>query len=73
MGDGKESQTSRGQLATIVASTSKQTKNNLSLQLRVSVILCIFGFPLFTRGYSNVIDELCMRAQLPLYSPRDYA
>ena len=29
-------------------------------------------FPLLLeRGYSNVIDELCMRAQLPLYSPRD--
>ena len=29
-------------------------------------------FPLLLeRGYSNVIDELCMRAQLPLYSPGD--
>ena len=26
-------------------------------------------FPLLLeRGYSNVIDELCMRAQVPLYS-----
>ena len=72
MGDGTGSQTSRGQLATIVDSKSKQTKNNLSLQLRVSVTVHI-RFSLFTRGYSNVIDELCMRAQLPLYSPRDYA
>ena len=72
MGDGKESQTSRGQLATIVASTSKQTKNNLSLQLRVSVTVHIRFF-LFTQRCSNVIDELCMRAQIPLYYPRDYA
>ena len=29
-------------------------------------------FPLLLeRGYSNVIDELCMRAQVPLYSSGD--
>lgn len=29
-------------------------------------------FPLYiSPGYSNVIDELCMRLQFPLYSPRD--
>ena len=29
-------------------------------------------FPLYiSQGYSNVIDELCMRVQFPLYSPRD--
>ena len=29
-------------------------------------------FPLLLeQGYSNVIDDLCMHAQLPLYSPRD--
>ena len=29
-------------------------------------------FPLLLeQGYSNVIDELCMCAQLPLYSPGD--
>ena len=55
----------------IVGIKSKQSYNTLSLQLQVSVtVLCIFG-SLISPGYSNVIDELCMRAQLPVYSPRD--
>ena len=29
-------------------------------------------FPLYiSQDYSNVIDELCMRVQFPLYAPRD--
>jgi hypothetical protein len=63
----------RVQLAKIFASTSKQTENTLSLQLQMSVILsCAYSVFLNTRGYINVIDELCMRAQLPLYCPRDW-
>ena len=30
-----------------------------------------YSVSLISTGYSNVIDDLCMRAQLPLYSPRD--
>ena len=30
-----------------------------------------YSVSLITRGYSNVIDELFMCAQVPLYSPRD--
>ena len=44
----------------------------MALQHQVSVTVHI-RFSLFTQGYSNVIDELCMRAQLPLYYRRDYA
>ena len=67
----KWTRNTRVQLAKIFASTSKQTENTLSLQLQVSVILsCAYSVFLNTRGYINVIDELCMRAQLPLYSPR---
>ena len=35
------------------------------------LLSCAYSVSLITRGYSNVIDELCMRAQLPLYSGRD--
>ena len=35
------------------------------------LLSCAYSVSLITRGYSNVIDELCMRAQVPLYSPRD--
>ena len=36
------------------------------------LLSCAYSVPLLLeRGYSNVIDELCMRAQLPLYSPGD--
>ena len=30
-----------------------------------------YSVSLITRGYSHVIDELCMRAQVPLYSSGD--
>ena len=35
------------------------------------LLACAYSVSPITRGYSNVIDKLCMRAQLPLYSPRD--
>ena len=35
------------------------------------LLSCAYSVSLISRGYSNVIDELCMRAQVPLYSPRD--
>ena len=35
------------------------------------LLSCAYSVSLITRGYSNVIDELCMRAQVPLYSPTD--
>ena len=35
------------------------------------LLSCAYSVSLITRGYSNVTDELCMRAQLSLYSPRD--
>ena len=30
-----------------------------------------YSVSLISLGYGNVIDDLCMHAQLPLYSPRD--
>ena len=30
-----------------------------------------YSVSLISPGYGNVIDDLCMHAQLPLYSPRD--
>ena len=35
------------------------------------LLSCAYSVSLISRGYSNVIDELCMCVQLPLYSPRD--
>jgi len=35
------------------------------------LLSCAYLVSLITRGYSNVIDELCMRAMLLLYSSRD--
>ena len=35
------------------------------------LLSCVYLVSLITRGYSNVIDELCMRAQFSVYSPRD--
>ena len=35
------------------------------------LLSCAYSVSLISWGYSNVIDELCMRAQLSLYSPRD--
>ena len=35
------------------------------------LLSCAYSVSLISPGYSNVIDDLCMRAQLPLYSPRD--
>ena len=40
-------------------------------EYRWVLLPCAYSVSLITRGYSNVIDELCMRAQLLLYSPRD--
>ena len=65
MDGSKECHRNQGPLAKIVA------QNTLSLQLQVSVTVCAHSVSLITRGYSNVTNELCMRAQLPLYSPRD--
>ena len=36
------------------------------------LLSCAYTVSLISPGYSNVIDELCMCAQLPLYSPGDY-
>ena len=35
------------------------------------LLSCAYSVSSITRAYSNVIDELCMHAQLPLYSPGD--
>ena len=35
------------------------------------LLSCAYSVSLISLGYSNVIDDLCMRAQLPLYSPGD--
>ena len=35
------------------------------------LLSCAYSVSLISRGYSNVIDELCMRAQLLLYFARD--
>ena len=35
------------------------------------LLSCAYSVFLISPGYSNVIDDLCMRVQLPLYSPRD--
>ena len=55
----------------IVDQKSKQRYHTLSLQRQVSVtVVCIFGFPYYSSEV-NIIDELCMRAQVPLYSSGD--
>ena len=49
-----------------------QNKEKILFPYNFRVLLsCAYSVSLITRGYSNVIDELCMRAQLPPYSPRD--
>ena len=35
------------------------------------LLSCAYSVSLITRGYSHVTDELCMCAQLQLYSPSD--
>ena len=35
------------------------------------LLSCVYSVSLISPGYGNVIDDLCMHAQLPLYSPRD--
>ena len=35
------------------------------------LLSCAYSVSLISPGYGNVIDDLCMHAQLPLYSPRD--
>ena len=50
-----------------------KTKRKYSLLTTSSECYCLvhIRFPLLLEV--NVIDELCMHAQLPLYSPRDWA
>ena len=57
----------------IVGNKAKQRYNTLSFTTS-SECYCLvhIRFPLYiSQGYSNVIDELCMRVQFPLYYPRD--
>ena len=35
------------------------------------LLSCAYSVSLISPSYSNVIDELCIRVQLQLYSPRD--
>ena len=50
-----------------------QNKDTILFPYKFKWVLlsCAYSVSLINRGYSNVIDELCMHAQVPLYSPRD--
>ena len=49
-----------------------QNKDTILFPYREFYCRVHIRFPLLLeRGYSNVIDELCMRAQVPLYSSGD--
>ena len=53
-----------------------QNKDKILFPYNFKWVLMSYAYSvslIITRGYSNVIDELCMRAQLPLYSARDPA
>ena len=50
-----------------------QNKDKILFPYKFKWVLlsCAYSVSSITRGYSNLIDELCMHAQLPLYSPGD--
>ena len=56
----------------LVEKNVKEAEDNLLQSLIKKQNKDLILFPLLLeRGYSNVIDELCMHAQHPLYSPGD--
>ena len=63
-------QTEAKLLASLLRNQNK-AKILFPYEYKLVLLSCAYSVSLITRGYSNVIDELCMRAQLPLYSPRD--
>ena len=50
-----------------------QTKDKILFPYNFKWVLlsCAYSVSLITQGYIHVTHELCMRAQLPLYSPSD--